>query len=87
MILQNDVINAFTSTLIAIPLTSNLRRATLPSSVQVNKGEGGLTKDSVILCHQLRVLDKCRLHRKLGTVSRKTLVEVESRLLFTLGIV
>ncbi len=87
LILQNDAINAFTSTLIAVPLTTNLRRATLPSCVRVDRGEGGLANDSVVLCHQLRVLDKSRLYRKLGLVSRQTIDDVESRLLFTLGIV
>ena len=87
LILQNDAINAFTSTLIAVPLTTNLRRATLPSCVRVDRGEGGLASDSVVLCHQLRVLDKSRLYRKLGLVSRQTIDDVESRLLFTLGIV
>jgi len=86
LVLQNDAINDFTSTLIAIPFTTNLRRATLPSCVRVAQGEGGLSSDSVVLCHQLRVLDKSRLYRKLGSVSRQTLDDVESRLLFTLGI-
>lgn len=87
LIVQNDVINAFTSTLLAIPLTTNLRRAALPSSVRIDRGEGGLASDSVVLCHQMRVLDKSRLFRKLGSVSRKSLEEVETRLLFALGIV
>jgi mRNA interferase MazF len=85
--LQNDAINAFTSTLLAIPLTTNLRRATLPSCVRISQGEGGLASDSVLLCHQLRVLDKTRLRRKLGSVSRETLAAVESCVLFTLGII
>jgi mRNA interferase MazF len=57
LILQNDVVGKFTTTVLALPLTTNLRRATLPSSVTVNKGEGGLNEDSIVLCHQLRVLD------------------------------
>jgi mRNA interferase MazF len=85
--LQNNAINNFTTTVLAIPLTTNLRRAALPSCVQVNKGESGLTSDSVILCHQLRVLDKTRLSRKIGGVNSRTITAVESCLLFTLGIV
>ena len=63
LILQNNVINKYTTTILAIPLTTNLRRAALPSCVQISKGEGGLASDSVVLCHQLRVLDKTRLVR------------------------
>ncbi len=64
LIFQNDLINKYTTTVLTIPFTTNLRRAAMPSCVLVPKGEGGLTSDSVALCHQLRVLDKARLHKK-----------------------
>ena len=51
LVFQNDDINQFTRTVIAIPLTTNLRRAGLPSCVRINRGEGGLKSDSVVLCH------------------------------------
>jgi mRNA interferase MazF len=87
LIFQHDVINRFTTTVLAIPLTTNLRRAALPSCVRIAQGEGGLARDSVALCHQLRVLDRARLQRKLGTVSQDTIAAIESSVLFTLGIV
>ncbi len=86
LVFQNDLVNRFTTTVLAIPLTTNLRRASLPSCVRISKGEGGLTSDSIALCHQLRVLDKTRLQRKLGTISQATIVTVESCVLFTTGI-
>ena len=85
LIFQTDSINRFTTTIITIPFTTNLRRSTLPSCVQVQTSEGGLTSDSVALCHQLRVLDKTRLVRKLGKVSDSILREIEECVLFTLG--
>jgi len=85
-IFQNDTINSFTATVVTIPFTSNLRRAALPSCVRVGAGEGGLTSDSVALCHQLRVLDTTRLIRRLGAVSRPTMLALERCVLFTLGI-
>ena len=60
LIFQNNVISKYTTTILAIPLTTNLRRAALPSCVQISKSEGGLAGDSVAPCHQLRVLDKAR---------------------------
>jgi len=87
LVFQNDLINKFTTTVLAIPLTTNLRRASLPSCVFIPQKEGGLSSDSVILCHQLRVLDKTRLQRKLGAVSRQILSTVENRMLFTMGII
>ncbi len=66
LIFQNDAINTFTTTVVTttvvtIPFTTNLRRAALPSCVRVAAGDGGLSDDSVALCHQLRVLDATRL--------------------------
>ncbi len=87
LVLQNDVINRFTTTVLAIPLTTNLRRAALPSSVQVPAGEGGLESASVVLCHQIRALDKTRLQRQLGAISPATMTAVERCILFTMGIV
>lgn len=57
IIFQHDMINQFTTTLLTIPLTGNLRRALLPSCVLIAQGEGGLSNESVALCHQLRALD------------------------------
>jgi len=87
LIFQNDKINKFTATFLSIPLTTNLRRAALPSCLAIPQGEGGLTHDSVALCHQLRVLDRARLLKKLGDVKDETLTAVESIVMFTTGIV
>jgi mRNA interferase MazF len=86
LIFQNDTINRLTTTVLAIPFTTNLRRAALPSCVRIAQGEGGLEVDSVVLCHQLRALDKSRLQRKLGIVSHETMVAVERCVMFTMGI-
>lgn len=86
LIIQNDAINAFTTTVLAIPLTTNLRRASLPSCTLIACGEGGFVHDSVALCHQLRALDKTRLQKMLGTIDRTTLTNVEAGILFTLGV-
>jgi mRNA interferase MazF len=87
LILQNNSINRFTNTFLTIPLTTNLRRASLPTCVCLNQGEGGLINDSVALCHQFRVLDKSRLIRRLGSISDDTLAAIERCVLFTTGIV
>ena len=86
LVLQNDTIGKFTSTVLAIPLTTNLRRASLPTCVTLVQGEGDLANDSVVLCHQLRVLDRSPLDRKLGKISTQSLAAIESRVLFALGI-
>lgn len=61
IIFQNDIVSQFSTTVIAIPLTTNQHRASLPICVSIEQGNGGLAQDSVALCFQLRVLDKTRL--------------------------
>jgi mRNA interferase MazF len=86
LVLQTDAISSFTTTVIAIPITTNLRRSQLPSAVFVSSVAAGLPSDSVVLCHQMRVLDKSRLHRRIGMLPADLLHQVEYALLFTLGI-
>ena len=86
LIFQNNAINAFTTTVLTIPFTSNLRRAAPPSCVRVNRDKDGLAVDSVALCHQLRALDMTRLTRRLGSLETKTMAAIERAVLFTMGI-
>jgi mRNA interferase MazF len=86
LIFQNNIISKYTTTILAIPLTTNLRRASLPSCLQISKGEGGLTSDSVALWHQLRVLDKTRLLKRLGAVREQTVWAIEGCVMFTMGL-
>ena len=86
VIFQNDVLNPFTRTVVVIPFTTNIRRATLPSCHLVKAGDGGLREDSVALCHQIRVLDGSRLTKRLGTLSTATMEEIARKVVFTLGI-
>ena len=85
IIFQNDIVSLFSTTTITIPLTTNKRRASLPISLMINRGDGGLLQDSVALCFQLRVLDKKRLIKCLGQLSPKTIAQLEEVVLVTLG--
>jgi mRNA interferase MazF len=58
IIFQNNLVSQFSTTTIAIPLTTNQRRAALPVCLLIEQGNGGLSQDSVALCFQMRVLDK-----------------------------
>jgi mRNA interferase MazF len=85
IIFQDDIVAEFSSTIITIPLTTNLRRASLPTCLLIPNGEGGLERDSVALCHQLRVIDKTRLQIKVGVLTPEILTTLESKVLLTLG--
>jgi mRNA interferase MazF len=75
----------FSSTTIAIPLTTNQRQATLPICLLIEQGNGGLNQDSVALCFQMRVLDKSRLIRALGQLSPEIIAQLEDVVLLALG--
>ncbi|MGF1567547.1 MAG: type II toxin-antitoxin system PemK/MazF family toxin [Nodosilinea sp.] len=85
IIFQESDLARFTTTVITIPVTSNLRRAALPTCLQISKDKGGLSQTSVALCHQLRVLDQTRLTKRLGRLQSTTISALEVVVLFTLG--
>ncbi|MEH2324506.1 MAG: type II toxin-antitoxin system PemK/MazF family toxin [Nostoc sp.] len=57
----------------------------MPTCLLIETGEGGLERDSVALCHQLRVIDKTRLQIKLGVLTLEKLTILEGKVLLTLG--
>lgn len=85
IIFQNDIVSQFSTTTIAIPLTTNQRRAALPICMLIRQGDDGLSQNSVALCFQIRVLDKARLIRRLGQLSAETIAQLEEVVLVTLG--
>lgn len=85
IIFQNKEINLYSSTTIIIPLTTNLRRAELPSCVTIHPDENNLHEKSVALCHQIRVIDKTRIKKIIGSINSINLFELEATVLFTLG--
>ncbi len=84
VIVQRDTLEHFTRTVVAIPFTTNIRRAQVPGTILIPAGEGGLDQDSVALCYQIVVLDKERLQHKLGTLSPSYLLLLEQALKYTL---
>jgi len=84
LIVQNDVGNKFSPTIIAAAVTSQLSKARLPTHIELGTA-CGLSKDSVILTEQLRTLDKARLKERIGELDPKSMEKVNSALLVSLG--
>ncbi len=84
LIIQNDVGNKFSPTVIAAAITSKLDKARLPTHVALNTASG-LEKDSVLLLEQLRTIDKTRLGARVGEVGADTMQKVNNALLVSLG--
>lgn len=86
LIFQSPDLARFTSTRLAIPLTSNLARLGWPGTCSIRKGEGGLPQESVALAFQMRALDGVRLGKRYGRVSSATLEAVADAILSAVGI-
>ena len=72
--------------LLIAPFTSKIRRALLPSHVFVPAGVGGLSQDSVVLCEQIRVIDKSRIIRAIGHLDDVYMEELAKALCTILGL-
>jgi mRNA interferase MazF len=86
VILQINRANAVSPHTIIAPFTTKIRRKLLPSHVFVPAGVGGLSQDSVILCEQIRVIDKTRISRILGHLDDSYLQELAQALCAILGL-
>ena len=60
-IIQNDMGNLHSPTVIAVPLTGSTGKPALPTHVHIPRGEGGLWRESIVLCEQVRTLEKTRI--------------------------
>ncbi len=85
LIIQNDIGNKYSPTVIACAVTSQLTKAKLPTHIEVRQGNFGLPKDSVILLEQIRTLDKRRLKEKVGELDGNTMQKVDKAILISLG--
>lgn len=85
LIVQNNVGNRYSPTIIAAAITSQLGKAKLPTHITLPAGEYGLPKDSVVLLEQIRTLDKRRLKEKIGELPLNLMSRVNEALLISLG--
>ena len=77
LIVQMDKANSASPHTIIVPVTTKIRSRQLKSHVAVAAGDGGTTQDGVILCEQIRVIDKQRLQSRMGRLSEAQMVEVD----------
>ena len=86
IIVQRDTLDRFTTTVVVVPVTSNLWRAKIPGTIIfiLPTGEGGLTQDSVVLCYQIVAIDRERLIRKLSSLSADYVSRLQVVLQYTL---
>ena len=86
LIIQNDVGNRFSPTVIAAAITSQLNKAKLPTHIEIEARTYGLSKDSVILLEQVRTLDKRRLREKMGRLDEQVMGQVDDAIAVSFGL-
>lgn len=86
VIVQNDIGNKYSPTIIIAPITSQLHKAKLPTHVGITADEYGLPKNSVILLEQVRTIDKKRLREKIGAFNDKMIIKIDEGLKVSLGL-
>lgn len=87
LIVQNDIGNKFSPTVIAAAITSQINKAKMPTHIEIDARDYGLAKDSVILLEQIRTIDKRRLKEKIGRLDEMLMEKVNDALIISFGLV
>ena len=86
LIVQNDVGNKYSPTVIAAAITSQKDKAKLPTHIELNAESCGLAKNSVVLLEQVRTRDKKRLKEKMGELPPEDMHHVNSAISISFGL-
>ena len=86
LIVQNDVGNKYSPTVIAAAITSQQFKTKMPTHISVNASVCGLSKDSVVLLEQIRTLDKKRLREKMGNLPETDMDRIDDALSVSIGL-
>ncbi len=86
LIIQNDVGNRYSPTVIAAAITSRMGKTKLPTHIDIYADRVGLCKDSVILLEQIRTLDKRRLREKMGHLDEEVMAQVNNAIAVSFGL-
>ncbi len=86
LIVQNDMGNKHSPTVIAAAITSQSEKAKLPTHISVRAQNCGLSKNSVVLLEQIRTIDKKRLKEKMGSLDESSMAQVNNALSVSFGL-
>ncbi len=86
LVVQNDVGNKYSPTVIVAAITSQCGKTKLPTHIEITSTECGLAKNSVVLLEQMRTLDKSRLQEKIGELDQSYMNFVDGAISLSLGL-
>lgn len=86
LVVQNDIGNKYSPTIIVAAVTSQINKSKLPTHLELNASEYGLSKNSVVLLEQLRTIDKKRLRERVCALEPELMKSIDRALLISLGL-
>ena len=86
LVIQNDIGNKYSPTVIAAAITSQINKAKMPTHIELAAKDYGLNKDSVILLEQIRTIDKRRLREKIGRIDDGLMASVNNAFSISFGL-
>jgi mRNA interferase MazF len=87
LVIQNDIGNKYSPTIIVSAITSQINKAKLPTHIEITAPDFGLPKDSVVLLEQIRTIDKKRLREKIGHFDEDMMEKVDDCLKISIGLI
>jgi len=87
LIIQNDIGNKYSPTVICAAITSQINKAKLPTHIEIDSASSTLVKDSVILLEQIRTIDKKRLREKICWLDENLMRKADRALMISLGLI
>lgn len=86
LVIQNNVGNRYSPTIIVAAITSQMKKAKLPTHIEMQAGKFGLIKDSVLLLEQIRTIDRKRMKDKIGRCDAEFMVKIKKALEISIGL-
>ena len=86
LIVQNDVGNRYSPTVIAAAITSQMEKSKLPTHIELHSRQCGLSKDSIVLLEQIRTIDKKRLRERMGRIDEDSMGQANQALSISFGL-
>ncbi len=86
LIVQNDVGNRYSPTVIAAAITSQKDKSKLPTHIEIESAGCGLSKDSIVLLEQIRTIDKKRLKERMGMLDNNSMYRIDNALSVSFGL-
>ena len=86
LVIQNDVGNKYSPTVIVAAITSQINKAKMPTHIELSGDVYGLSKDSVVLMEQIRTIDKKRLKERIGHMDEENTKDIDEALRISFGL-